>query len=62
MVATGGIPVFSARIPPEELARLDKVAGWLYETRGFKKSRGVAITYLLDYFLDQNGEISKDSS
>lgn len=50
MVARGETPIFSSRLPPAELARLDRIAVWLYETRGFPRSRRVAIEYLLDFF------------
>lgn len=54
MVARGETPVFTSRLPLEELARLDKLAVWLHETRGFPKSRRVAIEYLLDFWESTN--------
>ena len=55
-VVRGNTPFFSSRLPLDYLERLDRLALWLHETRGFRLSRRVALEYLLDYY-----EASKDA-
>lgn len=62
-VRRGNTPFFSSRLPREYLARLDRVAVWLHETRGFRLSRRVALEYLIDYYwYSQDNEVSEDST
>jgi hypothetical protein len=59
-IARGNTPFFSSRLPLDYLKRLDHLAMWLHETRGFRLSRRVALEYLIDRYWYSPDNEAKD--
>jgi len=58
-VPKGNTPFFSSRLDLEYLAKMDRIAKWLHETRGFRLSRRVAIEFLIDqYWFGDDNEVA----